>query len=114
MGKKIKETLDVEIGGRIRGFRENILYETREGFAAQTSLSLPFVYDVEAGNKGLSAKSLRKIVEAYHKSHGLTADYLLFGDLDKEKTALSPIELKAVKTHLSDALRILKNAEGTD
>ena len=111
MSKKEKDPIDIEIGGRVRDFRENILHETRENFAAKTTLSLQFVYDFETGNKGLSAKSIRKIVEAYRNSHSLTADYLILGDIDKEPRVLSPIELKKVETHLEGALNIIKDKE---
>lgn len=114
MGKEAKDPIDIEIGGRIRNFRENILHDTRENFAAQTTLSLQFVYDIEAGNKGLSAKSIRKIVETYRSSHGLTADYLILGEFDKDPKVLSPIELRKVETHLEGALNILKDKENTD
>ena len=109
MVKKEKDLLDMEIGNRIRTFRENTAKDTREAFAAKTTLSLQFVYDIEAGNKGLSAKSMRKIVNTYRHTHGLTADYLLFGNASKLPDTLSLIEYKQVETHLKNALNILKS-----
>lgn len=109
MSKKEKDSIDIEIGNRLRDFRENIVHTTREDFASQTSLSLQFVYDVEAGNKGLSAKSIRKIVVAYRDSYGLTADYLIFGNINDIPMALSPLARKRVETYLEEALNIVKD-----
>jgi len=114
MGKKGNDPINVAVGGRIRHFRENIAKETRETFVSKTTLSLQFVYDIESGNKGLSAKSILKIVEAYRNSHGLTADYLILGDMDNAQEILSPINYKQLELHLGNALNILKNNKNED
>ena len=107
MSKKEKDPVDIEIGSRLKDFRENIVQSSRETFASMTSLSLQFVYDIEAGNKGLSAKSIRKIVDAFRGSHGLNSDYLLYGDIDKLPNALSSLDKKRVEALLNNALDIL-------
>lgn len=108
MTKRTKDPDDIAIGNRIRAFREEIK-ESRETFAKKTTLSVPFIYDIEVGNKGISAKSLKKIVSPYRKQYGLTADYLLFGDdEDVLLGALSPSRRRAVEAKLEDVLKILK------
>ncbi len=63
-----------EVGNRISELRQKRGY-SREEFAAKVELSRKFLYEVESGNKGLSAHSLLKISNELSCS----CDYLLTG-----------------------------------
>lgn len=68
--------LNVEIGGRIRAYRES-LGMTRETFSEQVGISPQFLAEAEKGTKGLSAESIYKIC----KNGGMSADYLVLGKI---------------------------------
>ena len=73
-----RKTINVEIGKRIQGRREQ-LNMTREGFARQTGYSSNFIQEAERGRSGLSSESLRIFATALDVS----TDYLLFGQADR-------------------------------
>ena len=78
--------LDKEVGKRIRRLREE-QDMTREELASRTEVTTKFLYEVENGKKGMSARSLCKIAEALSSS----CDYILLG---KHKiNAKSEVEL---------------------
>jgi len=61
-----------EIGARIKKKRLEIGY-TREKFAVMADISDKFLYDLEVGNKGMSAETLYKI----SRTLGVSTDWLL-------------------------------------
>ncbi|MCL2313166.1 MAG: helix-turn-helix domain-containing protein [Firmicutes bacterium] len=64
----------IEIGKRIKQTRLSIGL-TREKLASMAYISDKFLYDIEVGNKGLSAATLHNISKALNVS----ADWLLDG-----------------------------------
>lgn len=66
--------LDAKVGGRIRKLREEQGI-TREELASKAEITTKFLYEVENGKKGMSAKNLCKIAEALSSS----CDYILLG-----------------------------------
>ena len=66
--------LNKEIGYRVSKLREH-LGLTREKLGELADLSDRFIYDIETGQKGMSAESLSKLSKALK----VTSDYLLFG-----------------------------------
>jgi transcriptional regulator with XRE-family HTH domain len=63
-----------DIGTRIKQKRLK-LHWTREKLAAAANISVKFLYEVETGNKGMSAETLYKLKTALNVS----ADWLLDG-----------------------------------
>ena len=68
----IKNNFYVEIGKRIKEERLKAGL-TREKLANMSHISDKFLYDIEVGNKGMSAETLHKITKAL----GVSADRLL-------------------------------------
>lgn len=66
--------VDPKIGNRIRYIRE-LNHYTREELAEYADISTKFLYEVENGQKGLSASNLLKICKALDVS----CDYILTG-----------------------------------
>ena len=64
-----------EIGRRIKQKRLEIKY-TREKLANAACISDKFLYDIEVGNKGMSAETLLNISKALD----ISADWILNGD----------------------------------
>lgn len=64
-----------EIGARIRDWRER-LNLSREQFAMEANISVPFLCDIENGKKAPSLYVFRKIAAALNVS----ADQLIFGN----------------------------------
>ena len=64
----------IEIGKRIKGERLKAGL-TREKLANMAHISDKFLYDIEVGNKGMSAETLHKITTAM----SISADWLLSG-----------------------------------
>lgn len=91
----MQETLDnLAIGNRVRMRREALRW-TREQLAEKADISVSFASGIELGTKGMSANTLYKLSRAL----GISADYLLFGELDGPQgellaalAALSPSE----------------------
>ena len=75
---KVKKEFDVKLGERIRKIRKQkdikVWY-----IAEKTGLSETFIYQVERGEKGISAENLKNIAEVLEAD----TDYLLFGNSDK-------------------------------
>ena len=63
---------NAEIGLRVRQRRKDLKY-TREKLAYMASISDKFLYDIEVGKKGISAKTLFSLTQALDVS----ADWLL-------------------------------------
>lgn len=66
--------MEKEIGGRIKALREKRKM-SREQLASKAGITSKFLYEVENGKKGLSAKTLCKIAAALSCS----CDYILLG-----------------------------------
>ncbi len=66
---------------RIRNAREDMGY-TREKFAELLEVSVSYMAEVERGRTGISVKMLIKICKVL----GLSADYILFGEVAGEDT----------------------------
>lgn len=76
--KKVSEKqmiIDPTVGVRIRHTRE-LNHYTREELAEYAEISSKFLYEIENGQKGLSAASLLKICKALDVS----CDYILTGE----------------------------------
>ena len=75
---KVKKEFDVKLGERIRKIRKQkdikVWY-----IAEKTGLSDTFIYQVERGEKGISAENFKNIAEVLEAD----TDYLLFGNSDK-------------------------------
>ena len=63
-----------EIGARIKVLRLSQGL-TRERLAEYSNISTQFLADIEAGNKGMTVATLKKLCNALHVS----ADYIVFG-----------------------------------
>jgi len=73
MGDKMDSFYNVkEIGDRIKQKRLDMQY-TREKLANIAGISDKFLYDIEIGNKGMSAETLYKISKALD----ISADWIL-------------------------------------
>ena len=68
-----------EFGKRIRATREERGYSCSD-IAEKTGLSDTFIYQVERGEKGISAENAGKIAEAM----GVSVDYLIFGNVNRD------------------------------
>ena len=66
---------------RMRNAREDMGY-TREKFAELLEVSVSYMAEVERGRTGISIKMLIKICKVL----GLSADYILFGEVAGEDT----------------------------
>ena len=76
---KVKKEFDVKLGERIRKIREQ--KDIRVWYIAEkTGLSDTFIYQVERGEKGISAENLGKLSEAL----GVSVDYLIFGNVNRD------------------------------
>ena len=69
-----KTMMNKEVGKRIRKIREE-KEMTREELANKAEITMKFLYEVESGKKGLSAKTLLKIATAL----SISCDYILLG-----------------------------------
>ena len=71
--------IDPSVGTRIRYIRE-LNHYTREELAEYADISSKFLYEIENGQKGLSASNLLKICQALEVS----CDYIMTGKGDYE------------------------------
>jgi len=75
---KVKKEFDVKLGERIRKIRKQkdikVWY-----IAEKTGLSETFIYQVERGEKGISAENFKNIAEVLEAD----TDYLLFGNSNR-------------------------------
>lgn len=74
----MKNTLNFEVGGRIRRLRERSHY-TREALAEKADISVQFLADIETGRKSMTIRTLRNIAEALQ----ISTDYIVFGVAQK-------------------------------
>ena len=68
---------------RIRKAREEMGY-TREKFAEKLEVSVSYLAELERGRTGISVKMLIKVCDVL----GLSADYVLFGEVSCEDALL--------------------------
>lgn len=78
---KVTDELYQQAGRRILFLRENQNY-TREKLSELANISSKFLYDIEYGHKGFSAKTLYKIASALDVS----CDYIMCGDLKNNRS----------------------------
>ena len=71
---RVKKSLNVEVGQRIRKVREDLKL-TREQLAEASEMTPRFLTCVENGQSGVSLESLKKLSASLRVS----TDYLLFG-----------------------------------
>ena len=71
---RVKKSLNIEVGRRIREVREDLKL-TREQLAEASEMTPRFLTCVENGQSGVSLESLKKLSAGLHVS----TDYLLFG-----------------------------------
>lgn len=72
----MRNTLNFEVGSRIRGMREYCHY-TREVLAEKADISVQFLADIETGRKSMTVKTLKNIAQSLHVS----TDYIVFGNM---------------------------------
>ena len=72
------EEFNIILGNRIRNLREECGY-TREKFAELADINDKYLYEIESGRKGLSAKKLYNISHAF----GISMDFLVTGRAKK-------------------------------
>lgn len=77
MGCEIAMVIDPSVGTRIRYMRE-LNHYTREELAEYADISSKFLYEIESGQKGLSATNLLKICQALEVS----CDYIMTGKVE--------------------------------
>lgn len=70
-----------QIGSRIRSVRES-LHMTREVLAEKLEITDTFLGQIERGERSLSIKTLKKIIQYT----GVSADFILLGDTSKNET----------------------------
>lgn len=73
-----------EIGERIAYLRV-VNHYTREALAEKVGITSKFLYDIETGKKGFSAKTLYLIA----KSLGVSCDYIITGMDGKDKMEMA-------------------------
>lgn len=92
-----------ELGKRIRQIRVE-KEMTREEFAERAELTSKFIYEVEHGKKGLSAKTLLKISQALDCS----CDYILLGvSRDEDDYGMPQFNTRLLKGYSERECRIL-------
>lgn len=74
---EIAMVIDPSVGTRIRYIRE-LNHYTREELAEYAEISTKFLYEIESGQKGLSATNLLKICQALDVS----CDYIMTGKVE--------------------------------
>ena len=67
--------LNTDIGKRIRNIRE-MQGKTREQIAEQADISAQFLFEIETGKKGMTARTIINLSKTLHTS----TDYLLLGE----------------------------------
>jgi transcriptional regulator with XRE-family HTH domain len=72
--REFNKSFYIEVGNRIKTTRESKKL-TRDKLSQMTEISDKFLYDIEVGNKGMSADTLWRISQALEVS----ADWLLGG-----------------------------------
>ena len=82
----------VEMGMRIWKMRKERRM-TRDALSEKADISPKFLYEIEAGKKGMSAETLLKIAIAL----SVSCDYLLYGDEKSLSDRLVGLESKQVE-----------------
>lgn len=103
--------IDPSVGTRIRYIRE-LNHYTREELAEYADISSKFLYEIENGQKGLSASNLLKICQALEVS----CDYIMTGkaetvcseDLINILEAFDATQIPNVKKMLTILLEVSK------
>lgn len=72
---EFKELDKKKIGSRIRA-RRDLLGISREQLAKEIGITSKFLGDIECGDKGISMKTLYKLMQYL----GVSADYIMVGD----------------------------------
>lgn len=98
-----------DIGLRIRNLREAKGY-SRDQLSEMTEISSKFLYEIETGQKGLSAATLYRL----SKKLSISADYLLCGhinfndkhDFDRTVTLLNSKQLQLVIEFINLLLKV--------
>ncbi len=106
----LRKTINIEIGERIREKRVACNY-SRETLAELADISVPFLADVELGNKGMSLTTLKKLCEILCVS----SDYIILGKTDVNSTNRIDELIKNVDSRyiplleniMADALQII-------
>lgn len=97
------EEIYLQAGTRIRIVRESRGY-TREQLAELAKISPKFLYDIEAGNKGFSAKTLSMLAEGL----SVSCDYILYGVVEyKSKLEIDYILKKFPDDKVANIIHIL-------
>lgn len=99
--------LNEEVGRRIRMLRVE-KEMTREELASKAEITTKFLYEIEKGTKGMSAKNLCKISTALSCS----CDYLLFGihkqnEMDAIENLYSELQKNSDERQRSIMVKIL-------
>lgn len=92
-----KDLQKVEMGKRLRQARENKGW-TREKLAEESSLSVPFLADLELGNTGIRLDRFKMLCELLNTS----ADYVLFGNTREEAQRIAGEEAQRIALLLRD------------
>ena len=83
----------IQAGGRIRALRESKGY-TREQLAELADISPKFLYDIEIGSKGFSAKTLSMLANGLDVS----CDFIMYGTVEYD----SKSELESILNRFPD------------
>lgn len=93
----------IQAGGRIRSLRESRGY-TREQLAEIADISPKFLYDIETGKKGFSARTLSMLADGLDVS----CDYIIYGTVEYEsRTELDYVLNRFPDDKIDKIIRIL-------
>lgn len=93
-----------DMGLRIKGERKKLKF-TQEQVAEKLDISVKHLSEVERGLTGLSIENLIKLSSIF----GVSIDYLIKGEADKEKWSSVLLELQAVEPKKEDLIKALIN-----
>lgn len=96
------QTINVEIGKRVRKLRESQKL-SREKLAEAAGISAQFLADIEYGKKGMTTTTLYKLCLAL----GVSADLLVFGDTTD--TELSEDRLQNISVEKRKTIKQILN-----
>ena len=95
---------DYDVGGRIRELREKAGL-SRERFSEMANISAKFLYEIEAGRKGMSAQTLFNIANALNVS----SDYILTGiGREEDLTYITNMLVGMTKAQLDSVFYVVK------
>lgn len=75
IGKSENTEFNTALGRRVKEKRLELKW-SREKLAERSRLSDKFIYDIEVGNKGMTAWTMSKVAKAL----GVSGDWLMWGD----------------------------------